>query len=130
MPDIHWSIARRRHLAKLAVEAAKKEAEKQAAKDAFNESDHPRKDDGKFGSGGSAKAPAEPVSVQVAKRAPFVDAFLKEHTNTPAQEKAMREVSTEKLKKGIELIAKSKEQSAGSQHVEKLMKAELKRRGE
>jgi hypothetical protein len=41
--DIQWVIARRRHLAQ------------QAARDAeFNESDHPRDDDGKFASGGGS----------------------------------------------------------------------------
>ena len=32
MPDIHWVIARRRHLAKLAEEASKKQAEQKQPK--------------------------------------------------------------------------------------------------
>lgn len=120
MPDIHWAIARRRHLAQ------------QAAKDAeWQESDHPREHDGKFGSGGgAAKSPSELFTVQQPKRAPFVDAFLREHMTIAGQEKYLQSVPSEKLKKGIDLIGQSKELSAGSQHVEKLMRAELKRRGE
>jgi hypothetical protein len=53
--DIQWVIARRRHLAQ------------QAARDAeFNESDHPRDDDGKFGSGsgGGENIKSEPENIK------------------------------------------------------------------
>ena len=91
----------------------------------FKEADHPRASNGQFGKGGGAE---EPVTVSQPKRAPFVQSFLDEHRSIAAQERYMKTVPDDKLRKGIELIKRSGELSAGSQHVQKLMENELRSR--
>lgn len=91
----------------------------------WEESKHPRSANGEFGT-----ETGEPVRVEVKTQAPFVAEFLKANTSIRTQEEYVKKVPTEKLYKGIELIKKRGDLSAGSQHVEKLLRDELKRRGE
>lgn len=117
MPDIHWVIARRRHLAQLAVKDA-----------AFNESDHPRAKNGEFGSGGGGSK-GEPVRVNnTSKRHPFVSSFLNEHKSIKGQQEYLKTVPKEKLNTALKLIEKSGDIEAGSVHVKKLIEKELDER--
>lgn len=108
--------------------AGSAEFEEGSAKDAaWNESDHPRAENGEFGNGGKGKE-SDVVTVNQPKRAPFVQEFLNTYTTSTKQDAYIKTVPTDKLKKGIEIIDKSKDLSAGSLETRKLMEKELNSR--
>lgn len=110
--DIHWVIARRRHLAQRAT----KDAE-------FAESDHPRAPDGKFGSGGGKAKEGDLKQVTVKARPAFVSAFVQQHTTISAQEKYLASVPKEKLHTALKLSEGHIDPA--STHVRQLIKKEL-----
>lgn len=88
----------------------------------FNESDHPRADNGQFGSGGGGKADAPSAG----KEHPFVGNFMKEHSSTAKQKAYLENVPKEKLHTALKL-AKSSE-SENSKKVAKMIEKELDER--
>ncbi len=86
---------------------------------AFNEADHPRAENGEFGSGGGSESK---------KEHPFIASFLSEHKSTTAQKEYLEKVPAEKLRTALTLASKSDSES--SRKVAKLIEKELDSRAD
>lgn len=95
------------------------------AMDSFNETDHPRDSDGKFGSGSSSNT-EEPKSVKVKTRHPFVSDFLQRHTSIKSQEEYLKTVPKEKLNTALKITENHIDPA--STHVRYLIEKELDNR--
>lgn len=114
--NINDVVARRRFLAK------------QAARDAeFRESDHPRREDGKFGSGGGGKKESDLTTVKVGAAPAFVSDLQKRFPVVSERIKYLESLPEEKLHKALDL-SKDHTDNVNVQSVRQDIQEALKRK--
>jgi len=100
----------------------------------FNEADHPRDENGKFGSGGGSsssrsedKGPVTVGNTGVGSRIPFVQEFVKNYTSGHEKSERLKQTPDATLKRAHELMKGHIDPSTNDvrQHIE----VEAKRRG-
>jgi hypothetical protein len=99
------------------------------AKDAFNESDHPRDPTGKFGAGSGSRIQEGMATVSFTETPPFVTHFLNRHISMGSGEKYLKTVPAEKLLTAKKLLSETRDRSTETSSVRRMVFNELKARG-